>query len=377
MNGKRDRIHIITVVGARPQFIKAAVVSRAIRNYNEKNSGLHIFEEMVHTGQHYDHSMSGVFFDKLGIPRPAVNLGVNSCDHGEMTGRMLMGLEDVFKKESPDLVLVYGDTNSTLAGALAASKLHIPVAHVEAGLRSYNKRMPEEINRVVADHISDLLFCPTRTAVENLSHEGIDSQVRLVGDVMYDSVLFHKGLADGRSEIMESLGLISGQYILATVHRAENTGDPERLRSIFQALDIIGAECFPVVVPLHPNTRQKIAELGPDPPHVRCIDPVSYLEMLVLEQNSRMILTDSGGVQKEAYWFSKPCVTLRDETEWVETLDSGCNVIVGAATDAIVAAVKKSGSGNFTGQAYGDGHAGRKIVELLLEWFLMIHSSNN
>jgi UDP-N-acetylglucosamine 2-epimerase len=358
-------VRIISVVGARPQFIKAAAVSRAVASAGE--SGLR--EQIVHTGQHYDDNMSRVFFDELKIPRPAVNLGVGSGPHGRQTGLMLERLEEILLDEPPDWMLIYGDTNSTLAGALAAVKLHIPVAHVEAGLRSFNRRMPEEINRVVADCVSTVLFCPTDTAVENLRREGVIDGVHKVGDVMYDSVLFNARLAEESSNVVERLGLEPKGYFLATVHRAENTDDRGRLEGILSAF---GQLDRPVVLPLHPRTRKAISEHGLEPPDgLRMIDPAAYLDMVMLERQARLILTDSGGVQKEAYWFDVPCVTLRDETEWVELVSAGCNRVVGADEGGIVSAVREWETRDCAlpderpGDLYGDGHSAEHIVSVL------------
>lgn len=361
-------IRIITIVGARPQFIKAAAVSRAIAQLNEADSGVRLEERIVHTGQHYDTNMSGVFFDELKIPLPAVNLEVGSGPHGEQTGAMLERIERVLLDEKPDWVLIYGDTNSTLAGALAAVKLHIPIAHVEAGLRSFNRRMPEEINRLVADGLSTQLFCPTDTAVRNLAQEGMTKGVHQVGDVMYDSVLFNTALAEASSEVLGRLGLESKSYYLATVHRAENTDDPVRLKGILDAFRQVRR---PIILPLHPRTRKTLgAELDALGGPVRIVDPVPYLDMLMLERSARMILTDSGGVQKEAYWFSVPCVTLRDETEWVELVEAGCNRIVGASSQTILEAVDRFESSckdlfATTTDLYGDGHSAEQIVAIL------------
>lgn len=308
---------ILTVVGARPQFIKAAPVSQALAA-----EGLR--EILVHTGQHFDKAMSAVFFDELNIPAPAYNLEVNSLGHGAMTGRMIEKLEEVMLAEKPDIVLVYGDTNSTMAGALAAAKLHIPVAHVEAGLRSFNRRMPEEVNRVVTDHLSALLFCPTETAVLNLAAEGITAGVHAVGDVMYDTTLAAVAQAEQRSTILETLSLSSRAYAVSTVHRAENTDDPERLAKIMAWLAEAARE-LPVVMPLHPRTRKLIAAGIEVPGRVRLIDPLGYLDMTRLVHHAAAVFTDSGGLQKEAYYHRVPCVTLRDETEWVETVRAGWN----------------------------------------------------
>lgn len=308
---------ILTVVGARPQFIKAAPVSHALAA-----AGLR--ELLVHTGQHFDALMSDVFFEELDIPKPAYNLEVNSLGHGAMTGRMLEKLEATLLAEKPDMVLIYGDTNSTLAGALAASKLTIPVAHVEAGLRSFNRRMPEELNRVVADHLSDLLFCPTSTAVANLQNEGITKGVHAVGDVMFDTTIAAVGRARGRSEILTRLDLKPKSYAAATIHRAENTDDPERFGRIIAWLER-AAETLPIVMPVHPRTRKLLDKRGAVLCNVRLIEPLGYLDMAWLAHNASAIYTDSGGLQKEAYFHRVPCVTLRDETEWVETIEAGWN----------------------------------------------------
>ena len=358
---------ITTIIGARPQFIKAAVVSRAIADSNKlvaSNSSL-VTEVIVHTGQHYDHNMSEVFFKELEIPEPHLNLEVGSGYHGQQTGQMLIKLEEVMLSEKPDWVLVYGDTNSTLAGALAAVKLHIPVAHVEAGLRSFNKSMPEEHNRVLTDHCSDLLFCPTSAAVKNLKIEGVANGVHRVGDVMFDSVLFNTELATKRSKILETLKLQNKAYALATVHRAENTDDSPRLQAIFEALEKISSESLRVVLPLHPRTRKLYDALRFSGAKIKIIEPVSYLDMLQLEQQARLILTDSGGVQKEAYWMKVPCITLRDETEWIETVEAGWNILAGADRDKIVESAKTDRKPSKQYPAYGDGKAGEKIVDIL------------
>jgi UDP-N-acetylglucosamine 2-epimerase len=355
---------LINIVGARPQFIKVGPVLRAIEKHNREHPDRPIREVLVHTGQHYDYEMSKVFFEELELKEPDYHLGVGSGSHAYQTGEMLKRIEEVLLAERPDWVLVYGDTNSTLAGALAAAKLHIPVAHVEAGLRSFNKRMPEEINRVLADHVSDLLFCPTKTAVENLRREGITEGVHLVGDVMYDSVLYNGELAERRSDILKRLKLKPKGYALATIHRAENTDDSQRLEAIFRALEQI-AQQIPVIVPLHPRTRERLAELGLSPDHVRIIEPVSYLEMLLLERDAKVILTDSGGVQKEAFFFRVPCVTLREETEWVETVEAGWNVLVGCDPERIVQAARSAQPGEEGASPYGEGCAAAQIVKVL------------
>lgn len=361
---------IVNIVGARPQFIKLAPVLKAIQRYNEEHKNLPIHEVLVHTGQHYDYKMSQMFFDELGLKSLDYHLGVGSGTHAEQTAEMLKRIEQVLMKEKPDVVMVYGDTNSTLAGALAAAKLHIPVAHVEAGLRSFNRRMLEEINRVLTDHISDFLFCPTQTAVNNLKQEGITKGVYLVGDVMYDAVLMYGELAERKSNILKTLNIKPKSYALATVHRAENTDDPERLSTIFKAFKEIAENGLPVVVPLHPRTRNALSSLKPNPlSHIpaflRLIDPVSYLDMLVLEKNAKVILTDSGGVQKEAFFFKVPCVTLREKTEWVETVEAGWNTLAGYDPEKIVKAAMKARPGVESTWPYGDGRAAAWIVNLI------------
>jgi len=351
---------ILTVVGARPQFVKAAPVSRALQAAG-------ISEFLVHTGQHYDANMSQIFFDELGIPRPDVNLGVGSSSHGRQTGEMLIRLEEVMMEEKPDMVLVYGDTNSTIAAALAAVKLHMPVAHVEAGLRAFNRDMPEEHNRVLTDHCADLLLCPTQTAVDNLHNEGVTRGVFLTGDVMYDAALMFGQQAKKQSQILSRLGLEPGGYLLATIHRPHNTDFPERLTGI---LDAFGQLEQPVILPIHPRTRKKVAELGLSVADlaargVRIIDPVGYLDMLMLEQNARLILTDSGGIQKEAYFFQVPCITLRNDTEWWETLDAGWNVLVGWDTDELLQAARTLAPTGPQPPIFGDGRAAGKIADIL------------
>jgi UDP-N-acetylglucosamine 2-epimerase len=342
---------ILSVVGARPQFIKAAPVSRVLRKKH--------LEVLIHTGQHYDDNMSDVFFRELDIPEPDLNLGVGSGPHGAQTGAMMVGLEKVALDVKPDRVLIYGDTNSTLAAALVAAKLHIPVAHVEAGLRSFDRRMPEEVNRVLSDHVSDLLLCPTEEAVQNLANEGIKRGVHLVGDVMYDAFLFNVERARKR-ETINKLGLQHGRFALATLHRAENTDDPERLRSILDGIDRSGLD---VVLPLHPRTRSKLE--GAPPARIRMIDPVGYLDMLALEEAAAVIVTDSGGVQKEAYFLAKPCVTLRDTTEWTETVEAGWNVLAGWDSERIAEAMRTFRPISERPDLFGNGHAAEKIGDLL------------
>src|SRR5687767_11661717 len=315
---------IATIIGARPQFVKAAAFSRIVAGRADME------EILIHTGQHYDFNMSEVFFQQLNIPPPRYNLGVGSGHHGAQTGKMLEMIEAAFQKEKPNVVLVYGDTNSTLAGALAAAKLHIPVAHVEAGLRSFNRRMPEEINRVLTDHASSALFAPTQAAVEHLAAEGVPAdRVHLVGDVMYDAALAYARVAEAQSAILRSLGLAAGRYALATIHRAENTDDPRRLQQICRGLAETAA-AMPVVFPVHPRTRAalKRADIAlADRPGLTLCDPVGYLDMTMLEKSAALIVTDSGGVQKEAYFHGVPCITVREETEWTELVDLGWNRI--------------------------------------------------
>lgn len=355
---------IVTIVGARPQFIKAAAVSREVLKHPGR-----LEEVMVHTGQHYDPNMSQVFFDELEIPAPRYNLEVSGGSHGAMTGRMLEGIERILLDEKPDWVLIYGDTNSTLAGALAAAKLHIPVAHVEAGLRSFNMCMPEEINRILADRMSSLLLCPTDVAVANLAREGVTRGVHNVGDVMYDVALYYRERARVGSSILQALGLKEKAFALATCHRAENTDDPVRLEGIVSALAQIASD-MPVVLPLHPRTRKLLQQFGLER-HLAVltvVEPLPFLDMVALEQAARVILTDSGGVQKEAFFYRVPCITMRDETEWVETVESGWNRLVGADFNLIVDAVDIALSGSVIDMRfspYGDGRAAEKIFKYL------------
>jgi len=350
-------MRVVTVVGARPQFVKAAPVSRVLR---EKHT-----EMLVHTGQHYDYGMSRIFFDELDMPEPDVNLGVGSGGHGRQTAEMLIGVEEVLLARRPDWVVVYGDTNSTLAGALAAAKLQIPVAHVEAGLRSFNRVMPEEHNRVLADHCSDLLFCPTQTAMENLAREGMARGVHMVGDVMYDAALRHGAVARQRSTLLDELGLAGRRFALATIHRPYNTDDPSRLLEIVNSL---GALDMPVVFPVHARTRDRLAQINNPQSKIRnlqSVEPLGYLDMLALEQAAALILTDSGGVQKEAYFFGVPCVTLRPETEWVETVAAGWNRLAWGDTAVIVAAALDAWPSEPPPSIFGDGHAAERIVGIL------------
>lgn len=353
---------IITIIGARPQFIKAATLSRVIRdNHNFK-------EVILHTGQHFDANMSEVFFEEMDIPKPDYNLGIGGGFHGEQTGQMLIKIEEVLLKEKPDWVLVYGDTNSTLAGALAASKLHIKLAHVEAGLRSFNKKMPEEINRILTDHISDALFIPTLTAKDNLKNEGfVSNKVFFVGDVMYDAALFYAKIADKQSSILREVKIKSKEFILSTIHRAENTDDLVRLKEIFRNLENI-AKDFSVVLPLHPRTKGALEKINfnTKTSSVNFIDPVGYIDMVMLEKHALFIITDSGGVQKEAYFHKVPCITLRNETEWVELVDNGYNTLWKQGDDLIKIMNKQKGVlFNNNQNLYGTGNSAKEIVNLL------------
>jgi UDP-GlcNAc3NAcA epimerase len=382
-------LHLVTIIGARPQIIKAAALSRAIRTTYTSS----VRETLVHTGQHYDENMSEVFFTELGIPQPDYRLNVGSGTHGKQTAAMIGGIEDVLLKEKPDALVVYGDTNSTLAGAVAASKLHIPVVHIEAGLRSFNKKMPEEVNRILCDHVSAFLFTPTSTGFKNLETEGlarhmtdIDSgrmkastdtpAVYHCGDVMYDNSLYFAALAETKSKLLSELKLEAGKFMLATVHRDSNTDDPKRLEALFAAFfALIGQTGMPVVLPLHPRTRKNIAANAAlearitAEPRLVLIPPVSFLEMILLEKNCRIVLTDSGGVQKEAYFFEKPCVILRPETEWVELTQVGAAVLADADTQKIVEAATHflSTSCHFP-PVFGDGKAAEFICARLLAY---------
>jgi UDP-GlcNAc3NAcA epimerase len=354
---------IVTIVGTRPQFIKAAALSRAIAACPETR------EVMVDTCQHYDPTLSRVFFREMELPKPAYSLHIGSGSHGRQTGRMLEAVESVLLRERPDWVIVYGDTNSTLAGALAAAKLRLPLAHVEAGLRSFNRRMPEEINRVLTDHVSDLLFTPTRTAVGNLGDEGISpKKIRPVGDIMYDVALFYGAKAQKKSRIMKRLSLHPRGYVLATIHRAENTDDPVRLRAVFDGLAEVGRR-IPVVLPLHPRTRKclKAIRLKGPTPGLSLIEPAGYLDMVMLEKNARLIATDSGGIQKEAFFYKVPCVTLRDESEWMELIDLGWNRVVPPRSSRVVSEAVLSGLDRKgkVGRPYGNGHTAERIVSVL------------
>ncbi len=355
---------VVTIIGARPQFIKAAMVCRELANHDD------VKEVILHTGQHFDDNMSKVFFNEMGIPIPDYELGIHSLNHGAMIGRMLESIERILLDEKPDMVLVYGDTNSTLAGSLSAAKLNMPVAHVEAGLRSHNMEMPEEINRILTDRISTLLFCPTDRAVMNLEAEGFDKESRTIikcGDVMFDAALCFSRAGATRSTFLRDLDLENSPYVLCTIHRPENTDSPDRLRPIIDALGIINSE-IRVVFPLHPRTRNSLEHHGIDS-EFEHIAPVSYLEMLVLLENCRLVLTDSGGLQKEAFFFRKHCVTFRNETEWTELVDNGFNSLVGADTGRILASYNEmlNRSSNFDIDLYGNGFTRRIIVDELVK----------
>lgn len=359
-------MNLLTIIGARPQFIKAAALSRAL-----KEQGKAFREVILHTGQHFDQNMSAIFFEEMEIPRPDYNLNINSLSHGAMTGKMLEGIEQVLMQEQPQCVIVYGDTNSTIAGALAAKKLHIPVAHVEAGLRSFNMKMPEEVNRILTDRISDLLYCPTDKAVENLMAEGFahfPCRIEQVGDVMQDAALFYQEKSEKASGIITSLGLSEQQYVLATIHRAENTDDYERLSSIVEGLNKLSQK-YQVVLPLHPRTKNCLIQ------HKLALDfapiaPVGYLDMIQLLSNARAVITDSGGVQKEAYFFQRPCITVRDETEWTELVEGGYNTLLSPTEEDMAAVVESALNKPFTAgkELYGGGRAGERIVESLREF---------
>ena len=358
---------IVTIVGARPQFIKAAALSRAFAEHSHK------FEEViVHTGQHFDRNMSDIFFEEMEIPRANYNLNIHGLSHGAMTGQMLEGIEKLLLEEKPDYVLVYGDTNSTIAGALAAKKIHIPVVHVEAGLRSFNMSMPEEVNRILTDRISDVLFCPTQTAVNNLANEGFinfDSNVYITGDVMQDAALYYKVKSNSKSTILNDLSLEKGKFILGTIHRAENTDDLIRLNEIVSALNEVNAQNR-LIVPLHPRTRNVLANYNIQT-EFTIIDPVGYFDMLQLLSNCRLVLTDSGGLQKEAYFFNKFCVTLRDETEWIELVENGYNKLAGANREDITSFVKEFLNEEFVRgpELYGGGSSAGVMCEKLIEDF--------
>ncbi|MEW9500800.1 non-hydrolyzing UDP-N-acetylglucosamine 2-epimerase [Jeotgalibacillus marinus] len=353
---------ILTIAGTRPQLVKIAAVSRVLRQSFE--------EVLVNTGQHYDYNMAGVFFDELNIPKPDYDLGIGSDSHGRQTGKMLIAVEEVVEKEQPDVILVYGDTNSTLAGATVASKLHIPIVHIEAGLRSYNKKMPEEINRILTDHVSTLLFAPTDVAVSNLENEGINNGVYQVGDVMYDAVQFNMELAEQKYKL-SYFGLEHKSFVLGTIHRADNTDNKDRLEAILRAFASIEEEVY---LPLHPRTKSKIEQYGFEPileqaRNITVVAPISYLEMLLLEKHAKAIVTDSGGVQKEAYFAKVPCVTLRDQTEWVETIDSGWNQLVNPLKVDLGTILSNLTDGKPIEGLYGDGKSAREIVSIMHDYF--------
>jgi len=369
-------MRVVTIVGARPQFVKLAPVSRAMAD-GSVTGGEPIEDIIVHTGQHYDAGMSDVFFEELEIPKPGVHLGVGSGSHGAQTAAMLEGIENTLSEHRPDMVVIYGDTNSTLAGAIAAAKLRIPIAHIEAGLRSFNRDMPEEINRILSDHASDLLFAPTETAMRNLETENLDNRAINSGDVMLDAVQFNLGLAEQRSRILEELDLSDADYAVATLHRPVNT-DGENLQKLLDTLNTIASD-RPVVFPVHPRTVARLKDSGDwrAVPQLRIIEPLGYLDMLKLLKNARLLLTDSGGMQKEALFVETPCVTLRDETEWPETIEAGGNILTGADPARILEAVDRwlgtaaaqAGSkDSASSRPFGDGHAAAAIVRGILEY---------
>ena len=384
-------IKILTVIGARPQIIKAAAISRVVR----ERFADEVTEKILHTGQHYDENMSAVFFDELGIPQPNYNLGVGSGKHGEQTAKMIAGIEEVLMQEQFDGILLYGDTNSTLAGAVAASKIHVPIFHVEAGLRSHNMAMPEEVNRIVCDQLSSILFPPTETGMRNLMEEGFlkskarfkNGKDRLVvnsGDVMYDNSLYYSGLAKERCDIIQRLGLRQGGYVLATIHRDNNTDNKERLTNIFRALlDIAEKERIDIVLPLHPRTAKllsvnlepKVCERVLASKRIRLLPPASFFEIIELERNAQIVMTDSGGVQKESFFFERPCVILRPETEWVEIVEHGAGIIVDADYDRIVRAYQKlTGKTVKFPKLFGDGKAAEHILEAIVEYLHEVKS---
>ena len=365
-SGNRSVLKVLTVVGARPQFVKASPVSKAFR-------AVDIEEVIVHTGQHYDEFMSQVFFDELGLQSPARNLNVGSASHATQTAGILVGMEQAIVDYQPDWVLVYGDTNSTLAAALAAVKMHVPIAHVEAGLRSFNRRMPEEINRVLADHVADCLFAPTQTAIDNLRAENIPADsMALVGDVMYDLALSSVALAEARSAVLQNLAVESGGYIFCTIHRAENTDDEVRLLAIIKGLDRMST-CVPVIMPVHPRTAKMMKDLqivrSPES-NIRMLAPTGFLDTLQLTRHARLVVTDSGGLQKEAYFHRVPCVTLRDETEWTELVAKGCNTLVPPQSpEAVFGGIEAALFDrrlDFSELLFGDGHAAERIAAKLL-----------
>ncbi len=370
-------MRILSIVGARPQFIKIAPLCREIEKYN-KSSLENVEHIIVHTGQHYDKGMSSNFFKELEIPRPEINLGIGSGKQGVQTARMLEKIEEVLLEIKPDVVIIYGDTNSTVAGALAPVKLHIPTAHVEAGLRSFNRKMPEEINRIVADHVSDILFAPTKTAMDNLKKEGLASRSIFTGDIMYDAILSNRILAEKKSKILEKLSLNSDNFALATIHRAENTDNIERLHNILDAFNEISETHYPVIFPVHPRTQKYIKEKLSEwqaHPNFQLINPVGYLDIIHLVNQANLVLTDSGGLQKEAFFLNKPCITLRDETEWIETVKAQANLVVGTEPEKILKAVSqwelriksntKPSQSDIT-DSFGKGDAAKNILSYLI-----------
>lgn len=358
---------LVTIVGARPQFIKAAVLSRKVKQL----AGSGVEEVIIHTGQHFDHNMSQAFFDELNIQKPKYNLDIHSTSHGDMTGRMLIQLEALLQREQPDVVVLYGDTNSTLAGALAASKLHIPIAHIEAGLRSFNKKMPEEVNRVLTDQVSDFLFCPTNTAKENLAKENIHQQVYISGDIMYDSFLYYKErVSDSSKDVLKKYNIEDSAFVLTTLHRAENIKDKSKLSHILNALGKINQN-YPVLLPLHPATKEKIKQFGLQSAleGLELVPPLSYREMIALLIHCRAVITDSGGLQKETYFSQKPCLTIREETEWVETLTLGHNLLTPSTEQDILKHFEIQINRTFSSWPahYGMGDSGEQILNTLIE----------
>ncbi len=372
----RNNLRLLSVVGARPQFVKLGPVSRAIAAYNSSGRG-HLDDFVVHTGQHYDSDMSDIFFEELQLPRPGAHLGIGSGSHGQQTGRMLESIEALIQQRRPDWLIVYGDTNSTLAGALAAAKLHLRIAHVEAGLRSWNRAMPEEINRIVTDHVSDVLLAPTLTAVANLEREALGAKTVFTGDVMYDAVLHNKKIAARRSTVLQRMGIAGSAFGLLTIHRADNT-EATALRGLITTLSAIADSFVPLVMPVHPRTRHVLSNQLGDvqlSPRLRLMDPVGYLDMLSLIDGCSVVLTDSGGLQKEAFFMDRPCVTLRTETEWIETVAAGANTVVGTSGKAIHDAVAHwlsipHGTHSFADasqNAFGGGDAGVRIVQAIVD----------
>ena len=363
---------IVSIVGARPQFIKASAICRSIKEFN-RDSKDKIKEVIVHTGQHFDSNMSDIFFEELNIPLPNYNLEISGGTHAEMTSRMMVSIEKVLLKEKPAYMLIYGDTNSTLAAALVAAKIHIPIVHIESGLRSFNRRMPEEINRIIADRVSTINFCPTDQALENLKNEGLGKNAFVVGDVMYDVSQYYKKIGKNKSSIIEKLNLQNKDFALATCHRTENTDHPERLEEILKAFTEINKK-MPVFFCIHPRTRKLISKFNLTSylNNFSIIEPLSFIDMVALEQEASLILTDSGGVQKEAFFYRTPCITMRDETEWVETVELGWNQVVGANMDKILKAFKNKDIHKNIRQSepYGDGLSAQKIIQIIYKMYL-------